>query len=47
MDFSADLDGSISDLNNVSEILERLFLTRTKKHVKSSSSLSPSQSTYR
>ena len=37
----------ISNLNNISKILERLFLTRIKKHITSSTNFSPYQSAYR
>ena len=37
----------ISNLNNISKILERLFLTRIKKHITSSPNFSPYQSAYR
>lgn len=37
----------ISNLNNISKILERLFLTRIKKHITSSPNFSPFQSAYR
>ena len=37
----------ISNLNNISKILERRFLTRTKNHITSYSNFSPFQSAYR
>ena len=37
----------ISNLNNISKILERLFLTRLQPHVTSSSNFTPLQSAYR
>src|SRR5688572_11437113 len=37
----------ISNLNNISKILERLFLTRIKKLITSSPNFSPYQSAYR
>ena len=37
----------ISNLNNVSQILERLFLTRLQPHVTTSTNFNPLQSAYR
>src|SRR6218665_811572 len=37
----------ISNINNISKIIERLFLTRIKNHITSSPNFSPYQSAYR